>query len=75
MIQVALETKEDLIFRIKVAHRVCELLRQALEFNDNRYSGSLAPNLTSVTDCLTIPIDILKQQVAITPQLRDLQSQ
>lgn len=61
---------EQLRFRIKIALRVCAMFRASLERNGNRYHGGLIPNLTSITDCLTIPFDILERQVAIAPELQ-----
>lgn len=60
-------TPEDkLIFRIACALNVCEALRAALEKNGNAYSGVQVPNLTSITDVLHIPFDILLAQSDIT---------
>ena len=38
--------------RIVVALRLIELLRQAMEHNGGKYSGSLIPNTTSVLEAL-----------------------
>jgi hypothetical protein len=56
-------------YRIAVTVRVCHMLRIAIERNGNVYHGGLIPNLTSVTDCLTIPFALLKEQVSKTPDL------
>jgi len=56
-------------FRIAVTLKLAKLLRAALEANGNRYSGGLVPNLTSVTDCLTIPFPLLLDQVRNTPEI------
>ncbi len=41
--------------------------------NGQCYSGSLIPNLTSVTDILTMPFDFLVEQMKLTPSvMRDL---
>lgn len=56
-------------FRIAVAVRVCHVFRIALERNQNVYSGGLIPNLTSITDCLTIPFEVLKRTVQSNPDL------
>ncbi len=61
---------EQLRFRIAVALKVCNLFREALQKSGNRYHGGLVPNLTSITDCLTLPFGTLMQQVELTPEIR-----
>jgi hypothetical protein len=58
------------VLRIAVALRVAELLRVALERSGNCYSGSLVPNLTSLTDVLHLPFATLWQQLELTPVVR-----
>ena len=62
-----LMTNEE--YRIAVAVRVCHMFRIALERNGDRYHGGLVPNLTSITDCLIIPFDVLKRTVDADPDL------
>ena len=61
--------RQQTAFRIAVALKVCEALREALEANDNRYSGRLVPNLTSITDVLTFPFSELVEQIRRDPRL------
>lgn len=56
-------------FRIAVVGRVLALFRVALDNNGNVYHGGLIPNLTSITDCLAIPFERLKEEVAKNPIL------
>lgn len=56
-------------FRARIAVRMCYLLREAIERNQNVYSGSLIPNLTSVTDVLTIDYEQLVAEVRKHPQI------
>lgn len=50
--------------RIEAAIKVCNLLREAIEQNGNVYSGSLIPNLTSVTDVLGQPFEVIEPALA-----------
>lgn len=59
------DTLADHKFRIEVTCRIIDLLRQAIQRNKNIYVGHLVPNLTSVTDALTIPILVLREQVPV----------
>ena len=65
------ETAEQLRYRIRIAVKVCNLFRDALEANGNRYHGGLVPNLTSITDVFVLPFDVLQEQVGQSLQLRD----
>lgn len=65
-------TKEE--YRIVVAVQTCNLLREVMSNNLNDYgemvySGSLAPNLTSVTEILTCSFDELLEAVRTYPPL------
>lgn len=53
--------------RIKVTVKIVNLLRDAIEKNNNVYSGSLIPNITSITDALTMPIYEIYKVVADNP--------
>jgi len=57
--------------RIGVALVVLQKLREAIEANGNVYHVALVPNLTSVSDVLTLPEGILQQQLA-TPDMAKL---
>jgi hypothetical protein len=61
--------RQQTAFRIAVALRVCEAFRQALEANGDRYDGRLVPNLTSITDVLTLPFSVLVEQIRRDPRL------
>ena len=55
--------------RCTVALRVVNFLRQAIENNRNVYHGGLVPNITSVSDVLTMDFPMLLDQIAKTPAL------
>lgn len=57
--------------RIGVALVVLQKLREAIEANNNVYHGALVPNLTSVSDVLTLPESILRIQLE-TPEMAKL---
>lgn len=57
------------VTRMAIALIVLGKLREAIEANGNRYHGGLVPNLTSVSDVLTLPADILTEQVKMYPEL------
>lgn len=57
------------VTRMAIALIVLGKLREAIEANGNRYHGGLVPNLTSVSDVLTLPPDILTEQVKMYPEL------
>ena len=50
----------DADYRCRVAIRTVNLMRCAMERNGNRYEGSLVPNLTSITDVLHLPIEMVR---------------
>lgn len=56
--------------RVVAALKAARLLREALEANGNEYSGALVPNLTTITDILTIPDALLEEQLVRNPQLQ-----
>lgn len=60
---------DDNQFRIIVACRMVDLFRQSIELNGGRYIGHMVPNLTSITDVLTLPMETLREQVAKEPEL------
>jgi hypothetical protein len=61
--------RQQTAFRIAVALKVCDAFRAALEANGNRYDGRLVPNLTSITDVLTLPFSALVEQTRHDPRL------
>jgi hypothetical protein len=61
--------RQQSAFRIAVTLKVCDAFRGALEANGNRYDGRLVPNLTSITDVLTLPFSALVEQVRRDPRL------
>lgn len=61
--------RQQAAFRIAVACKVIEAFRQALEANGDRYHGGLVPNLTSITDVLTMPFGVLVEQIRHDPRL------
>lgn len=48
--------------RIVVALKLVDRVRQSIESNGGKYSGAMSPNLTSITDVLTLPDALLKTQ-------------
>jgi hypothetical protein len=65
------DTPEQLKLRIFCALRVVSLLRDAMQRNGDKYSGSLIPNTTSVTDILTMPWVMLCKQMEQCPSLME----
>jgi hypothetical protein len=65
------DTPEQLKLRIFCALRVVSLLRDAMQRNGDKYSGSLIPNTTSVTDILTMPWAVLCKQIEQCPSLME----
>lgn len=57
-------TMEDqYTFRIACALKMTNMFRAALEANGNLYHGGLSPNITSISDVLHMPFDMLVHQV------------
>jgi hypothetical protein len=63
-------TVEALLFRIAVALLTVQAFRDELEKRGNVYSGAMSPNLTSISDVLTLPDLLLREQVEKIPQLQ-----
>lgn len=61
--------------RIGVALVVLQKLREAIEANGNVYHGSLVPNMTSVSDVLTLSDECFQQQLQLNPQVRPTDEQ
>lgn len=65
----AMSDTDKAVYRIAIALKTVEMFRQALEANGGRYHGGLVPNLTSITDVLCLPFDVLEKQMIPYPQL------
>ena len=64
------DTKDQLIFRIRVCLGVLLMLEEAIHKNGNQYAGDLVPNLTTAAHVLTLPIAQLLHEVKKDPILR-----
>ena len=58
--------------RVGLALTVLQKVREEIESNGNIYSGALKPNLTSVSDVLTLPDGMLDEQIAANPEIAKL---
>lgn len=56
-------------FRLACVVQVAELLRDAINRNGGMYSGSLVPNIQSISDVCAVPYPMLVDQVKQWPPL------
>lgn len=63
------QRRDQYLLRMGVALVVLQKLREALEANGNYYRGTLVPNLTSVSDILTLPWDVFDATIIKHPEL------
>jgi hypothetical protein len=61
--------KRRAAYRMGVAILTVNALADNIHNNRGLYSGGMVPNLTSVQEVLSIPFDVLVQQVKMFPQV------
>ncbi len=54
-------------YRVVLAINIISAFRQTLENRGNQYDGIMIPNITSITDALTISDELLMNQIPHIP--------